>query len=113
PGIALASSSTPRRARRYLTRPSLTEADVRLFPTLIRCDPVYYGHFEANRQPLSTMPNLWNYTKALCQTPGFGDTIDFEQIKEHYYWVHTDINPTQVVPLGADMSHVLEPQDRD
>ena len=99
--------------RRYLMGPSITEADVRLFPTLIRFDPVYYGNFKANRQPLSTMPNLWNYTKDLFQTPGFGDTVDFEQIKEHYYWVHTDINPTQVVPLGPDMSHVLEPHDRD
>jgi putative glutathione S-transferase len=99
--------------RRYLMGSSITEADVRLFPTLIRFDPVYYGHFKANRQPLATMPNLWNYTKDLFQTPGFGDTIDFQQIKEHYYWVHTDINPTQVVPLGPDMSHVLDAHDRD
>ena len=99
--------------RRYLMGPSITEADVRLFPTLIRFDPVYYGHFKANRQPLATMPNLWNYTKDLFQTPGFGDTIDFQQIKEHYYWVHTDINPTQVVPLGPDMTHVLDAHDRD
>ena len=99
--------------RRYLMGPSITEADVRLFPTLVRFDPVYHGHFKANRQTLATMPNLWNYLKDLFQTPGFGDTIDFQHIKEHYYWVHTDINPTQIVPLGPDMSHILEPHDRD
>ncbi|APX31653.1 glutathione-dependent reductase [Brachybacterium sp. P6-10-X1] len=98
---------------RYLMGPSVTEADVRLFPTLIRFDPVYFGHFKANRQPLSTMPNLWNYTKDLFQTPGFGDTVDLTQIKKHYYYVHEDINPTQVVPLGPDMSHLLEDHDRD
>ncbi|MFC7374344.1 glutathione S-transferase family protein [Brachybacterium sp. GCM10030267] len=98
---------------RYLMGPAITEADVRLFPTLIRFDPVYYSHFKANRQPLATMPNLWNYTKDLFQTPGFGDTIDLEQIKTHYYYVQTDINPTQVVPVGPDMSHLMDAHDRD
>ena len=100
-------------ARRYLMGPSITEADVRLFPTLVRFDVAYHGHFKANRQTLATMPNLWNYLKDLFQTPGFGDTVDFQHIKEHYYYVHTDINPTQIVPLGPDMSHILEPHDRD
>ena len=99
--------------RRYLMGPSITEADVRLFPTLVRFDVAYHGHFKANRQTLATMPNLWNYLKDLFQTPGFGDTVDFQHIKEHYYYVHTDINPTQIVPLGPDMSHILEPHDRD
>lgn len=99
--------------RRYLMGASITEADIRLFPTLVRFDPVYHGHFKCNRQTLSTMPNLWNYTKDLFQTPGFGDTIDFQHIKEHYYVVHTDINPTQVVPLGPDTSMFMEPHDRD
>jgi len=98
---------------RYLMGSSITEADVRLFPTLIRFDPVYHGHFKANRQTLSSMPNLWNYTKDLFTTPGFGDTVDFEQIKRHYYVVHEDINPTQVVPLGPDLAPLLEPHDRD
>ena len=98
---------------RYLMGPRLTEADVRLFPTLVRFDPVYYSHFKANRQPLSTMPNLWNYTKDLFQTPGFGDTVDFQHIKEHYYVVQTDLNPTQIVPLGPDTSTFLDPHDRD
>ena len=99
--------------RRYLMGESITEADVRLFPTLIRFDPVYFSHFKANRQMLSTMPHLWNYTKDLFQTPGFGDTVDLQQIKRHYYYVHEDINPTQVVPLGPDMSTLLDPHDRD
>lgn len=98
---------------RYLMGPSITEADVRLFPTLIRFDAVYHGHFKANRQTLASMPNLWNYTKDLFQTPGFGDTVDFQQIKEHYYAVHTDINPTQVVPLGPDLAPLLDAHDRD
>ena len=98
---------------RYLMGSALTEADVRLFPTLIRFDPVYFGHFKANRQPLASMPNLWNYTKDLFTTPGFGDTVDFAQIKRHYYYVHEDLNPTQVVPLGPDLSPLLAPHDRD
>ena len=98
---------------RYLMGPSITEADVRLFPTLIRFDPVYHGHFKANRQTLASMPNLWNYTKDLFTTPGFGDTVDFAQIKRHYYYVHEDINPTQVVPLGPALEPLLEGHDRD
>jgi putative glutathione S-transferase len=98
---------------RYLMGPSITEADLRLFPTLVRFDPVYHSHFKANRQPLASMPNLWNYTKDLFQTPGFGDTIDFQHIKEHYYVVQTDLNPTQIVPVGPDTSIFLEPHDRD
>ncbi|MGY5764416.1 glutathione S-transferase family protein [Brachybacterium sp. DNPG3] len=98
---------------RYLMGSTITEADVRLFPTLVRFDPVYFAHFKANRQPLATMPNLWNYTKDLFQTPGFGDTVDFQHIKEHYYAVQTDINPTQVVPLGPDLSGFVDAHDRD
>jgi putative glutathione S-transferase len=97
---------------RYLMGPSISEADVRLFPTLIRFDAVYYSHFKCNRQPLSTMPNLWNYTKDLFQTPGFGDTIDLQHIKEHYYEVQTDINPTGIVPLGPDPAPLMAPHDR-
>ena len=98
---------------RYLMGPSITEADVRLFPTLIRFDPVYHGHFKANRQTLASMPNLWNYTKDLFRTPGFGDTVDFAQIKRHYYYVHEDINPTQIVPAGPALEPLLEAHDRD
>jgi len=90
--------------RRYLVGDQITEADVRLFTTLVRFDPVYHGHFKCNRNRLTEMPALWGYARDLFQTPGFGDTVDFQQIKEHYYVVHTDINPTQIVPQGPDLS---------
>ena len=90
--------------RRYLMGGSITEADVRLFTTLVRFDAVYHGHFKCNRNKLTEMPALWAYARDLFQTPGFGDTVDFDQVKEHYYVVHTDINPTQVVPKGPDPS---------
>ena len=86
--------------RRYLMGDTITEADVRLFTTLVRFDAVYHGHFKANRQKLSEMPVLWAYARDLYQTPGFGETVDFEQIKAHYYVVHKDINPTQIIPKG-------------
>jgi putative glutathione S-transferase len=90
-------------SRRYLVGDTITEADVRLFTTLVRFDAVYHGHFKCNRNKLTEMPALWAYARDLFQTPGFGDTVDFAQVKEHYYVVHTDINPTQVVPKGPDL----------
>jgi len=99
--------------QRYLVGDTITEADVRLFTTLARFDPVYHGHFKCNRQKLSEMPVLWAYARDLFQTPGFGDTTDFDHIKKHYYIVHTDINPTQIVPAGPDLSNWLEPHGRD
>ncbi|MCH1864909.1 glutathione S-transferase family protein [Nocardioides sp. CFH 31398] len=90
--------------RRYLMGSSITEADVRLFTTLARFDPVYHGHFKCNRNKLTEMPALWGYARDLFQTPGFGDTTDFDQIKAHYYVVHTDVNPTGIVPKGPDLS---------
>jgi putative glutathione S-transferase len=89
--------------QRYLVGDTLTEADVRLFTTLVRFDAVYHGHFKCNRNKLTEMPALWAYARDLFQTPGFGDTVDFAQVKAHYYVVHTDINPTQVVPKGPDL----------
>ncbi len=88
--------------RRYLVGDTITEADVRLFTTLARFDAVYHGHFKCNRSKLTEMPVLWAYARDLFQTPGFGDTIDFAQIKAHYYVVHADINPTGIVPKGPD-----------
>jgi len=88
--------------QRYLVGDTITEADVRLFTTLARFDAVYHGHFKCNRQKLSEMPVLWGYARDLFQTPGFGDTIDFAQIKAHYYIVHSDINPSGIVPVGPD-----------
>ncbi|WP_329192506.1 MULTISPECIES: glutathione S-transferase family protein [unclassified Streptomyces] len=97
---------------RYLVGDTITEADVRLFTTLVRFDAVYHGHFKCNRQKLSEMPVLWAYARDLFQTPGFGDTVDFDHIKKHYYLVHDDINPTGIVPVGPDLSGWLEPHDR-
>ena len=99
--------------RRYLVGDHLTEADVRLFTTLVRFDAVYHNHFRCNRNKLTEMPVLWAYARDLFQTPGFGDTIDFGHIKRHYYEVHTDINPTGIVPLGPDLSVWAQPHDRD
>jgi len=92
------------RGQRYLVGDTITEADVRLFTTLVRFDAVYHGHFKCNRQKLTEFPVLWAYTRDLFHTPGFGDTIDFDHIKRHYYEVHTDINPTRIVPAGPDLS---------
>ncbi|GAA4716101.1 glutathione S-transferase C-terminal domain-containing protein [Pedococcus ginsenosidimutans] len=99
--------------RRYLMGDSITEADVRLFTTLARFDPVYHGHFKCNRSKLSEMPVLWAYARDLFQTPGFGDTTDFAQIKRHYYVVHHDINPTGIVPAGPDLSGWLTEHGRE
>ena len=99
--------------QRYLMGDTITEADVRLFTTLARFDAVYHGHFKCNRQKLSEMPVLWNYARDLFQTPGFGDTTDFRQIKKHYYVVHKDLNPTQIVPKGPSPFGWLEPHNRE
>ena len=99
--------------QRYLMGETITEADVRLFTTLVRFDPVYHGHFKCNRQKLAEFPNLWGYARDLFQTPGFGDTVDFDQIKDHYYVVHEDLNPTQVVPLGPELESWLSDHGRE
>jgi len=99
--------------QRYLVGDTITEADVRLFTTLARFDAVYHGHFKCNRQKLSEMPVLWAYARDLFQTPGFGDTTDFDQIKAHYYEVHTNLNPSGIVPVGPDLSGWLDPPGRE
>ena len=99
--------------QRYLVGDTITEADVRLFTTLARFDAVYHGHFKCNRQKLTEMPALWGYARDLFQTPGFGDTTDFVQIKQHYYIVHEDINPTGIVPAGPDLGGWLEAHGRE
>ncbi len=99
--------------QRYLVGDTITEADIRLFTTLVRFDAVYHGHFKCNRNKLSELPVLWAYARDLFQTPGFGDTIDFTDIKKHYYLVHRDINPTGIVPVGPDLSGWLTPHGRD
>jgi putative glutathione S-transferase len=100
------------RRQRYLVGDTITEADVRLFTTLVRFDAVYHSHFKCNLAKLSEMPVLWAYARDLFQTPGFGDTVDFMHIKQHYYQVHTDINPTRIVPRGPDNSGWLMAHDR-
>lgn len=99
--------------QRYLVGDTITEADVRLFTTLVRFDPVYHGHFKCNRAKLSEMEVLWAYSRDLFQTPGFGDTVDFGQIKQHYYIVHADINPTRIVPDGPDLHSWRTPHGRE
>jgi glutathionyl-hydroquinone reductase len=99
--------------RRYLMGGSITEADIRLFTTLARFDAVYHGHFKCNRNKLSEMPVLGAYARDLFQTPGFGDNTVFDQIKQHYYVVHEDINPSGVVPKGPRESWWLQPHDRE
>jgi putative glutathione S-transferase len=98
--------------RRYLMGEAITEADVRLFTTLVRFDAVYHGHFKCNRQKLTELPALWGYARDLFQTAGFGDTVDFGQIKRHYYLVHTGLNPTGIVPDGPDLSGWSTPSGR-
>ncbi|MDO5501394.1 MAG: glutathione S-transferase C-terminal domain-containing protein [Propionibacteriaceae bacterium] len=99
--------------RRYLVGDHITLADIRLYPTLIRFDAVYHGHFKCNRQTLSTMPALRMYLRDLYQTPGFGDTTDLLQIKQHYYEVHHEVNPTGIVPKGPDLRGLLRPHHRE
>jgi putative glutathione S-transferase len=98
--------------QRYLMGDAITEADIRLFTTLVRFDAVYHGHFKCNRQKLSEMPVLWAYARDLFQTPGFGSTVDFDQIKRHYYATHRQINPTGIVPDGPDLETWNTPHNR-
>ncbi len=108
----LATVSERLAGRRYLMGDSITEADIRLFTTLVRFDAVYHGHFKCNAYKLAEDPVLWAYARDLYQTPGFGDTVDFDHIKRHYYQVHTGVNPTGIVPLGPDLSGWLAPHRR-
>ena len=91
--------------QRFLCGDTISEADWRLFTTLIRFDAVYHGHFKCNRQRLEDYPHLSNYLRHLYQWPGVADTVDFSHIKRHYYVSHPMINPTQVVPVGPDIDY--------
>ncbi len=97
--------------QRYLVGATLTEADWRLFPTLVRFDPVYFGHFKCNRQRIADYPNLWNYTKELYQLPGIAKTVNLHHIKHHYYASHETVNPTRIVPKGPAIDYAT-PHDR-
>jgi len=98
--------------QRYLLGDRMSEADWRLFTTLLRFDPVYYGHFKCNRRRLIDFPHLWAYTRELYQVPGVAETVNFHHIKHHYYESHRTINPTGVVPKGPDVDF-SEPHGRD
>jgi putative glutathione S-transferase len=100
-------------SRRFLVGDTITEADVRLWTTLARFDAVYQGHFKCNRNKLIEFPALWGYARDLFQTPGFGDTIDFVQTKQHYYLVHKNLNPSGIVPDGPDLSGWLTRHHRE
>jgi putative glutathione S-transferase len=99
--------------QRYLVGDTITEADVRLFTTLARFDAVYHTHFKCNRHKLTEFPALWGYARDLFQTPGFGDTIDFVQVKQHYYCVHVDVNPSGIVPVGPALDNWTSQHSRD
>jgi putative glutathione S-transferase len=88
--------------KRYLSGDYLTEADVRLFTTLIRFDAVYHGHFKCNLRRIADYPNLSNWLREMYQLPGVAETVDFVHIKHHYYASHATINPTGVVPKGPE-----------
>jgi putative glutathione S-transferase len=98
--------------QRYLAGDRLTEADIRLFTTLVRFDAVYVGHFKCNKSRIADYPNLHGLTREIYQLPGVRETVDFEHIKKHYYVSHTMVNPTQIVPKGPELA-LDAPHDRD
>jgi putative glutathione S-transferase len=98
--------------QRFLCGERLTEADWRLFTTLIRFDAVYHGHFKCNIKRIADYPNLWGFTRELYQWPGVRETTNFQHIKHHYYESHKTINPTGIVPVGPDLDFAA-PHGRD
>ncbi len=98
--------------QRYLVGNQITEADWRLFTTLVRFDPVYVGHFKCNKRRIADYPNLSNYTRDLYQVRGVSDTINMHHIKQHYYASHETVNPTRIVPTGPEIDYAA-PHDRD
>lgn len=93
--------------KRYLTGDQVTEADIRLFTTLVRFDSVYYTHFKCNIRRITDYPNLWRYTREIYNMFGVSETINFRHIKEHYFSSHKNINPTGIVPVGPDLDFSL------
>jgi putative glutathione S-transferase len=87
----------------YLTGDDITEADWRLFTTLVRFDAVYFGHFKCNVRRIADYPNLSHYLKALYEVPGIKETVHIDHIKTHYYWSHISINPHRIVPVGPEL----------
>ncbi|MFC3095482.1 glutathione S-transferase family protein [Alteromonas sediminis] len=99
-------------SRRYLTGNTVTEADWRLFTTLVRFDPVYVGHFKCNLKSIKDYPNLYGYLRDLYQVEGVAETVNMDHIKRHYYFSHDMINPTRVVPKGP-LQDLNAPHERD
>ena len=97
--------------RRYLAGDRVTEADWRLFTTLVRFDPVYHLHFKCNRRRLIDYPNLWGHTREMYQTPGVAETVGMAHIVRHYHYSHDSINPHRIVPIGPDLDW-MEPHGR-
>ena len=97
--------------QRYLLGDTITEADWRLFTTLVRFDAVYVGHFKCNIRRIVDYPNLWGYLRDLYQVPGIAETVSIEHIKAHYYTSHANINPTRIIPVGPVLDF-NEPHDR-
>jgi putative glutathione S-transferase len=93
--------------QRYLVGDQITEADWRLFTTLVRFDAVYYNHFKTNKKRLMDYPNLWAYTRELYQVPGVAETVNMDHIKYHYFASHRSINPTGIVPKGPEINFML------
>lgn len=93
--------------QRYLIGDQITEADWRLFTTLVRFDAVYYNHFKTNKKRLIDYPNLWGYTRELYQVPGIAETVNMDHIKTHYFASHRSINPTGIVPKGPEINFIL------
>ena len=98
--------------RRYLFGAHPLETDWRFFVTLVRFDPVYYGHFKCNLRRIVDYPNLYGYLRDLYQIDGIAETVNFDHIKRHYYFTHDDINPTRIVPIGPLMD-LSAPHDRE
>ena len=96
---------------RYLTGDRLTEADWRLFTTMVRFDPVYHTHFKCNRKWLREFPNLWGWTRELYQIPGVAETVDFNHIVRHYHYSHDTINPYRIIPINPIINW-MEPHGR-
>lgn len=88
----------------YLTGDTITEADWRLFTTVVRFDAVYFGHFKCNRRRIADYPNLSHYLKALYEVPGVKETVDIGHIQTHYYWSHITINPHRIIPIGPELA---------
>ena len=95
--------------RRFLTGDRFTEADIRLFTTLIRFDPVYHGHFKCNLHRVIDYPNLWGFLRDVYQTAGIAETVHVDFIKRHYYGSHANLNPSRIVPIGPELNYATPP----